>query len=340
MSSLFKVNECDLIDAHGNQPEVAKYLKERAALDTERDAKTGKLTRPWQFEDTPGFFKQSDPNTDDSKFDLISERMGLALESWDALVAKLDELNRNAKPNECYKLVFCARHGQGYHNYAILTFGMDAWNKKWSVLPGTTLPNGKKIVWGPDPRLTELGEKQASEIHDLFLREIGSGLPIPSRFFSSPFTRAAMTLIRTWKGIAICEDGEDETRLEAKKRYHPLVKESLRETIGEHLCDKRGVMSDFLKNWGSWGFVLEDGIPDQDTLYRDDWRESLSGQSLRADSFLQDLFEQYPDDSIIYTASHAGEIRALITATGHRQFAVTTAGMLPMIIKGTRAEAN
>ena len=37
---------------------------------------------------------------------------------WKALVDRVDELNANARSWECYKVLYLARHGQGFHNVA------------------------------------------------------------------------------------------------------------------------------------------------------------------------------------------------------------------------------
>ncbi|QPG76511.1 hypothetical protein FOA43_003900 [Brettanomyces nanus] len=336
--STIKLTDCDVHDAHGSMEEVNQYGAVRLSVEGKKDPRTGKLLRPWHFEDVPGFFKQSNPNTDDSTFDLIGERFGLELKSWQEVIYKVNELNKNAKANEQYKLVFCGRHGQGNHNAAVSIFGLKEWDEKWACTTGTTLADGTRMVWGPDPKLTDLGRQQVSEIHEALLKELKQGLPLPTKFYSSPFTRAASTLVITWKGISVCRDGDDESQLVSKKRYHPLVMENLRETIGKHLCDKRGTKSDFIKNLRVWGFKFEPGFPEEDVLFKDDWRESVLEQCLRADLALQEIFEDPPKDEVIYTASHGGEIRSFITAIGHRPFSIPTAGFIPLLIKGTRTQ--
>lgn len=333
--SLIKVYPWDVVDAHPPQEEVDEYLRERAELDDIKDPDTGEFTRPWSFEPVQGFFLQSAESTDDSQFDFLAQHFGRIPKSWKELIEKLDELNANAKPNVAYKLLFCARHGQGYHNYAVEVFGVDKWNEKIAFEETATLPDGTVIHPGPDPFLTDLGERQAGAVHESLEKEIAQGLPVPTKFFSSPFTRSASTLAISWNGIAVCKDSDDASKLKVR-RHHPIVMETLRETIGEHLCDKRSSRTVFDQRLGDWGFVFEDGFVNEDVYWRPDWREPLSKQALRADEFFQHLFEQYPDDSVIYSASHAGMIKAIITAAHHRQFTIPTAGVIPIVLKGTR----
>ncbi|KAH3667234.1 hypothetical protein OGAPHI_002883 [Ogataea philodendri] len=335
MSDLIKVNECDVEDAYANADQKAIFRKMLTQEKLKRDPKTGKLLRPWNFEVVNGFFKQSDPSTDDSTFDLLEENFGLALDSWSSLKKKLKSLNDGKQPNESYKLIICARHGQGYHNRAVEIFGIEEWNRYWSHQTGTTLENGQVLEWGPDPLLTELGERQADELHQAWLSQIEDGAPIPTKFFTSPFTRSSMTLVRTWRDITIFENG-DIKKPSFSSRAHPIVSENLRETIGSHLCDKRSSKKVISERFSKFGFEFESNFAEEDIYYRDDWRETLSEQSLRADMFLQDVFENHPDDIYISSTSHAGEIRAIITALGHREFAIPTAGTIPFVVKGTR----
>ena len=70
-------------------------------------------------------------------------------------------------------------------------------------------------------------------------------------------------------------------------------------------------------------------------------------QSLRLNGYLQDLFEQdcksgkvdkklAVDNIFISTTSHSGTIRSVINVVGHRNFTVSTGGMLPIVVKATR----
>ncbi|VEU21938.1 DEKNAAC102895 [Brettanomyces naardenensis] len=326
MTKLIKLTICDVEDAHGNVEDTERFAKLRAA----------RTTGPWEFEAIQGFFKQSDPDTDDSTFDFIEEHLGLAMGSWDGLKSRLSQLNRDSEPSESYKLIFFARHGQGNHNRIVDLYGADMWNQKFAVMTSTILPSGEKITWAPDPDLTEKGRAQAEETHEAIVREIKRGLPLPSKLFCSPLRRAATTQMITWRGLTLCREEDDESLLLTGKRQHPIFKESLRETIGRNLCDKRKSKADIASHFVPWGFKFEEGFREEDPLFANDSRESMIEQSLRADSFLQELFEENPDDEVIYTTSHAAEIRAFINATGHRLFSIPTAGIIPMVIKGTR----
>lgn len=322
---LIAPNACDKIDAIVPAADLAAFASKRAALES---ALTANGDESWTFSIVPGFFKQSDPTTDDLTYDSLTDHFGLAKPSWHAALQELETLNASADEKTAYKLVFCARHGQGYHNLAVEVFGLDAWNDHYSHLGSAKLPNGEVIEYGPDPFLTSLGEEQAKSMHDAFEREISDhGCPIPSKLYSSPFTRSAQTLTITMDGITVSKE---------KTMLKPIVTENLRETIGGHLCDKRSTMKIFNKRLANWGFEFENGFQEEDLLYKDDERECLSDHAIRAYKFLNMLFSTANKDQIVYTASHSGTIKALLVATGHRAYTVPTAGMIPLLIKGEK----
>lgn len=308
------------VDAHDSQIPPEERALFEAALSSE--------PKRCRIETVQGFFSQSDNSTDDLVFDSLACHFGLQKPSWTALEQEIRQLNDQAPEGTKYKLLFCARHGQGYHNKLVDIVGIEEWDRHWSHLNEGDF-DGEHLVWGPDPFLTSRGEEQARLMHRAFSSEISHGLPLPTKLFSSPFTRSAQTLLLTWNDILVSQDP-------AKRVLQPLVKENLRETIGEHTCDKRSSKSEFLKRFPHWGFVHDSDFPEEDIYYKDDWREPIHEQALRAFRFLQEVYQH--DDEIIYCSSHSGEIKALLLASNHRPFAVPTAGMIPIVIKMTKEE--
>lgn len=335
--ALIQPNRNDKIDSIIPADELSLYKSKLKKLQENG-------TNCWNFSIVEGFFKQSLRHTDDSTYNSVDDHFGLNKESWNALVSELNELNNNVEDSskERYKLVFCARHGQGYHNKAIEIWGTESWDDHYSHLEGAINPEtGKFMEWAPDPFLTNLGESQAKLMNESFKNEIlNFNCPIPTKLFSSPFTRSAQTLYITMNNICTLNDEDiNDTRnnLISKERLNPLIIENLRETIGEHLCDKRSDKYTIEKRLKGYGFEFEPNFSSEDVYYKDDWREPISDQAIRANSFLQHVFEdKYLDDKVVYCSSHSGEIKALIVATGHRQYIVPTAGMIPMLIKATK----
>lgn len=323
--SLLIPTECDYEDAHGD-PELEQLYESDLAAAAKQDPNAFR----WTFEAVPGFFLQTEKDTDDSLFRYTEQQLGRK-KLWPEIERELAELNRTAKPNECYKLLFCARHGQGYHNQVVLKYGIDEWNAKWNRL-GTD----GEVTYGPDAMLTELGIAQARENHDVWQEEIEKhGAPIPAKFFASPLQRSSWTAVYTWEGLKPAE-------------VPTTVVERLRETIGRNLCDKRSLKSTILERFGKYNFVCEDGFSEEDMLHSEA-REPYQQQTVRVNRWCQTLFEEDWDEkaqavdkakaekeAIISTTTHAGTIRLFIVVFGHRRFTISTGGMVPIVVKATR----
>lgn len=302
----------DRIDAYGDAEEDDLYFELLREASAERPDDF-----PWKFEPVHGFFEQSALETDDSLFNYLCQDFGIK-EAWPRLMSKLDDLNQTSPDDVCYKMIFLARHGQGWHNVATAKYLKEDWMEKWRFL-GTD----GEITWGPDAKLTPLGEMQAAENCHEWRRQLSRGAPIPTKFYVSPLLRSIKTLQLSWEGIDIPS---------------PMVCEKLRETIGVHLCHQKSPRSVVQK---SFSFLqYPHGFDDEDVLaqFYDTDRERLHQQFLRVNEALQYIFDdcREENDSIVSITSHAGTIRSAITVIGHRKFTIPTGGMIPMVVKGTR----
>lgn len=275
----------------------------------------------WRFSIVPGTFQQSLDQTDDMKFDYIKENFGL-VGNWTDLKARVDLMNNEASGNVFYKVFFLARHGQGYHNLAHETYGNDAWNDYWSKLNGDG-----KIVWGPDPELTDLGIDQAKGNNKAWKEQIEKGAILPTKFYVSPLSRSIDTMLYTWQDIV-------EISEEA-----PLIKENIRETTGVHTCDKRLTKLELEKKYGKLGLIFEDGFEEEDIYYDPEVRETVPHQAKRVFESFVEIFESTDrKDSFVSVTSHSGTIRASLLALGHREFMIGTGGMIPVFVKAEKTE--
>lgn len=291
------------------------------------------LWSPFEFSSIGyGIFAQDDPSTNDSKFNYLKNDFGLILHgSWHALNIKLNLLqdeadrsyrNSNGTVQTKYKLLFVARHGQGYHNLAIEIYGQKAWDDYWSKKNGDG-----NIVWGPDPELTPLGVEQAKKNNIAWKKQISDKqAPVPDLFFVSPFTRATDTAIYTWLNItripkyfsSFYKQGQNRSAPSLQTTYtnthssislsssnlhtdlndplndedslaaSSLVVEDLRETIGVHTCDERSTKSQIHSKHPLLPF--EPGFTESDELWTSTYRETPEEQDLRIQRFLERLF--------------------------------------------------
>ncbi|RLV91888.1 putative phosphoglycerate mutase [Spathaspora sp. JA1] len=296
--SLLVPDKRDHQDAHGDLDQDEKYHFHLA-----------QTSPKWTFEPVDGFFLQSDTETNDMEFRYTLQDFGIC-KPWTELVTHLDKLNSEAETGVKYRLLFLARHGQGWHNVVTKKYSKSEWFSKWRYI-GTD----GDLVWGTDAKLTQLGIDQAVENHQAWKLQLAKGCPIPQRFYVSPLSRSINTHNITWPNTT------------------PIVVDNLRETIGVHLCHKRNTRTGILESFPNVEF--EPGFSEDDELFDkvySDTREELHQQFLRIHGVLSDLFDR--DESVVSITSHAGTIRSFITVIGHRKFTIPTGGMIPIVVKG------
>lgn len=122
-----------------------------------------------------------------------------------------------------HKVIFIARHGQGFHNLAESKYGTTMWDCYWSE----KMTDGQ-LVWGPDARLSALGKDEAQQAAKAWTRELAHHAPLPELFILSPLSRAIETMLITgvWKHAANHSEYND------KPQPKIIVAEKWRENIG------------------------------------------------------------------------------------------------------------
>ncbi|KAJ1300361.1 hypothetical protein OPQ81_005180 [Rhizoctonia solani] len=278
-----------------------------------------------------GYFLQTDlksepgtigPNPD--AFGLID---GKSKTCWSDFKTKIVKLQQDAPVGTKYAVCWFGRHGQGWHNVGEAKYGTKEWDEKWSLLNGDG-----EITWGPDPELTDLGKQQASEAHQVWKRELSreDPVPLPTRLFSSPFSRAALTLDITFFGILT--HTKDGTGL------RPYIMENLREMNGEHTCDKRNPKSKIHEQYPEFDF--EPGFTEEDELWTPDHRETVPEIDKRLKLALDQIFGSLlnKNDIFISITAHSGTIAAALRMLGHKEYVLPTGGVIPVVIQATESK--
>jgi broad specificity phosphatase PhoE len=307
----------------------------------------------YKYEIVKGYFQQSEDATDDTKFDFArpspsqpfvshltdcrqrKENFGLIdreystetspttqlRQHWTQFSEHIRALNSDTAPGESYKVLFLGRHGQGWHNVAESKYGTKAWDCYYSLLDGYG-----GMQWS-DALLTDLGKEQARDVNALWGELLPKGIPPPETFYVSPLTRAIETADITFNGLDLPED----------RQYKPVVKELLREALGVHTCDRRSTATHIQKTFPH--LTLEPGFTETDQLWEADYREPSSARKFRLSQFLDDVFEHDKGVFLSFT-SHSGALGSILKATGHRDFALQTGGVIPVVVKATRVEGE
>ncbi|KAI0296607.1 phosphoglycerate mutase-like protein, partial [Russula brevipes] len=241
------------------------------------------------------------------------EFFGLISKSWSEFMAEIDGLCSKRSASVSYKVLFLGRHGEGYHNVAIIKYGQKVREivsiycntRKWSLLDGDG-----ELTWGPDPKLTTTGEEQARSAHAAWEREVLRGAPVPQRFYCSPLTRAIRTFELTFEGVL-------------PAHLKPIILENCREECGEHTCDKRRTRSELQSEFSNC--VFEEGFEEEDVLWTPK-RETKESVERRAKLVLDRLFENDHDDTYISVTAHSGWINGVLRVIGRENYALPTGG--------------
>lgn len=218
-----------------------------------------------------------------------------------------------------YKVLFLARHGEGWHNAAESYYGTPAWNCYYSLLDG----NGT-AVWA-DALLTPAGVAQAAKANAFWRRQLGPDqrMPAPQSYYSSPLSRCLVTANTTFADLP----------LPASRPFRPTVKEFLREGISIHTCDRRRSKSyihDLLPL-----YQFEDGFAESDPLWNGVTAEDSGAQLARSKVALDEVFAD-DDATWVSVTSHSGEIASLLAALGHRAWSLSTGQAVPVLVRAER----
>ncbi|BDD60119.1 hypothetical protein MPDQ_001948 [Monascus purpureus] len=292
------------------------------------------------FTTVPGYFLPDLEETDPGKFDYDSTNFGLIdrtypsdkdfdpitlpqTTQWERFEHHVRKLNADAKvssPPVSYKVLFLARHGEGYHNVAERYYGREAWDSYWSLQPGND-----KWTWF-DAKLTPTGTDQALTARKAWKKHLETNrIPAPESYYVSPLMRCLQTARLTFEGIGVA----------GTKPFTPVVKENIRETLGMHTCDARSPKSVIEAAYPT--YVFEEGFSDADPdpFFDPARRESNSERNARVRGALVDIFSR--DENVFVSVTvHSGVITSFLEVIGHRPFQVMTGGVVAVLVKGER----
>lgn len=278
------------------------------------------------FRALPGYFIAF-PNENAKPVDSnkINHLELIGCKSWKQLY---DSIPKDTPTHE-YKILIVARHGQGYHNAAIDRYGEDKWDEYWSMLEGDE--HGEWV----DSKLTPLGKKQAfntgSKVILPIIQDLGF---LPHIYFSSPMRRCLETFIESWTPV-FCKFLPPETAVS------PFILENLRETLGEHTCDKRVDHSIAVEEYQNYKMASNNVItwkysenyPEIDQLWSADWREPQSEMDARVNNGLIEVFEKLtPEEKLVSITCHSGVIGSILRNLKHPEIQNLDTGKIVAVV--------
>ncbi|KAI1100917.1 phosphoglycerate mutase-like protein [Jackrogersella minutella] len=284
-----------------------------------------------------GFFQQDDSATDPKTFDYTTANFGLIDRTystdgefdpvgkktqWERFAYYVNTLNRDSDRNTQYKVLFMARHGEGYHNAAESYYGTPAWNCYWGPLEG----NGT-TVWR-DAKLTQAGIAQCTKANNFWKYALAvEKIPAPQSYYSSPLIRSATTANLTFNGLD----------LPAGRPFAPTIKEYFREGISMRTCDERSNRTYIHSLLPA--FKFEEGFTENDELWKGYEGETSDAQLKRTKIVLDEIFSN-DDSTWISTTSHSGQISTNLKVLNHIKFSLSTGQAIPALIKAVNLKVE
>ncbi|QLG72595.1 hypothetical protein HG535_0D03030 [Zygotorulaspora mrakii] len=285
---------------------------------------------PCYFEALPGYFKAFEEKDSLGIDSTIQDPTEFASHtSWEDLYHSIPSDTEKYH----YKLLILARHGQGYHNAALARYGLAQWEGHWSMLEGDEYGS-----W-VDSRLTPVGKKQVQatgeELFSPIVKSLGS---FPHIFFSSPMRRCLETFVGSWTPNLA------EHKELARDAVIPVnIIEELRETLGEHYCDKRVPHSELIEEYQDFKttsghtiqWIFEANYPEHDTLWLPNVRESVGDMDQRVCKGLLKMFNHVqPHQKIVSLTCHSGVIHSTLRNLRHpRVNFLNTGGIVCAVVQ-------
>jgi len=234
---------------------------------------------------------------------------------WQRFNNLVNRLNKDAKSDVDYKLLFIGRHGEGYHNAAQTFYGTPAWNCYYSELDGNST-----VTWA-DAHLDNAGISQAITNNLFWASEIATQkLQVPQTYYVSPLTRCLQTANYTYSNLS----------LPATSPFVPTVKEFLRESISTHTCDHRSNKTYIHSLFPT--YKIDPLLTEDDEIWNGVTAETASAQDYRSKIVLDDIFAN-DKSTVISITTHSGEGASLLRVLGHRVFSLSTGAIIPVLVK-------
>ncbi|CDO95927.1 unnamed protein product [Kluyveromyces dobzhanskii CBS 2104] len=258
-----------------------------------------------EYSAIPGYFTSYGDATVKSHWGDEGQHLGFVdgCEGW-------KDIQQLLQDDKSLKLLVLARHGQGHHNATEKKYGTEEWDRYWALQTGI---NDVELV---DAKLTDLGKQQVRTVGKEILLPMVQQIGFPEKFYSSPMRRCLETFMESWTQVLTNEESAPAT-------IPVYVKEQCRETLGRHYCDKRVPHHQILEQYGhkttlgptQINWVYETDMPDQDTMWDANHRETDEEIDSRIGAALQELLNG--EERYVSLTCHSGVIHSALRVLKH-----------------------
>ena len=144
--------------------------------------------------------------------------------------------------------------------------------------------------------------------------------------------RCLETVRLTFEGLHLGRGAKESNEENVLFPFQPIVKEGFREGISAHTCDRRSSKSTIQTLFPS--YIFEHGFSESDDLWQENQSETREAQDARTKEALDDVFMDLEEEEMVVSVtSHSGEIASVLRVLGHREFALGTGGVIPVVVR-------
>jgi hypothetical protein len=118
---------------------------------------------------------------------------------------------------------------------------------------------------------------------------------------------------------------------------YSCYEQDIREHIGEHTCDKRKtatyLKTDIPTMFPRSSFTCEEGMSEEDELWKPDYRETDAEVAARAKRAIEQIWQSTQGISYVSITAHSGWINGVLEAVGRPWYSLPTGGILPIVLR-------
>jgi broad specificity phosphatase PhoE len=181
--------------------------------------------------------------------------------------------------------------------------------------------DGDGVVTWADSHLNEDGKQQASELSKFWSDSVANDkIPLPGTIYSSPLARCLETTRLVFT----------DTFQAQGVHFQPIIKESLRERITDHTCDRRSSKSWIEENYPD--YILEPDFSEEDILWTGKHWETDDEHKARKHQVLEEIFLTDKNTFIALTI-HSYAMSAILDAVGLGKFRVREGSSIAILVQ-------
>jgi len=150
-------------------------------------------------------------------------------------------------------------------------------------------------------------------------------VPLPGTIYTSPLARCLETT-----RLIFAKVFEQQ-----KQQFRPIIKESLRELLTDHTCDRRSTRSWIEEHYPD--YVIEPGFSEEDKLWTGGRWETFEEHTARKQQVLEEIFST-DENTFVALTVHSYAMSAILRAVGWSEFRVQEGSSVALFVRAEKVD--